>query len=125
MVPEAPPLNPGGDAARPWFAIDTHCDTPTASLARPGWDLGTRHDHAADGSQVDLPRMVAGGVDAMVFATYVGQAARSPEGLAMAPADGLDVAAPGRAIGLAGRAIAAPGLAVAPACCATDGLAFA
>jgi membrane dipeptidase len=86
MVPEAPPLNPGGDAARPWFAIDTHCDTPTASLARPGWDLGTRHDHAADGSQVDLPRMVAGGVDAMVFATYVGQAARSPEGLAMAQA---------------------------------------
>lgn len=86
MVPEASPLIPAADPGRPWFAIDTHCDTPTASLARPGWDLGARHDWASDGSQVDIPRMTAGGVDAMVFAVYVGQASRSPEGLAMAHA---------------------------------------
>ncbi len=67
-----------------FFTIDTHCDTPTASLGQPRWDFAVRHEHAVDGSQVDLPRMVEGGIDAMVFAVYVGQAARSSEGLAMA-----------------------------------------
>jgi membrane dipeptidase len=66
------------------FTIDTHCDTPTASFMRDGWDFGARHDVGRDGSQCDLPRMRDGGVDAMVFAVYVGQAARSPEGLAVA-----------------------------------------
>lgn len=66
------------------FTIDTHCDTPTASLSKPGWDFAAAHDFALDGSQIDLPRLQAGGMDAMVFAVYVGQAARSPEGLAMA-----------------------------------------
>lgn len=66
------------------FTIDTHCDTPTASLNKAGWDFAARHDYAVDGSQIDLPRLQAGGMDAMVFAVYVGQAARSPEGLAMA-----------------------------------------
>lgn len=68
------------------FTLDTHSDTPTASLMRPGWDFAARHDYAVDGSQVDLPRMHAGGVDAMVFAAYVGQAARTPEGYGLAQA---------------------------------------
>lgn len=67
------------------FKIDTHCDTPTASLMKAGWDFAARHDFAADGSQCDLPRM-AGSVDAMVFAVYTAQAARTPAGFAAAHA---------------------------------------
>lgn len=66
------------------FTIDTHIDTPTASLMKAGWDFAARHDYALDGSQCDLPRMREGGIDAMVFAVYVGQAGRSPEALAVA-----------------------------------------
>lgn len=65
------------------FTIDTHSDTPTASLVKPGWRFGERHDFALDHSQCDLPRM-RDGIDAMVFAVYVGQAARSAAGLALA-----------------------------------------
>lgn len=66
------------------FTLDTHADTPTASLMKPGWDFAARHDQAVDGSQCDLPRMREGGIDAMVFAVYVGQGARTPEGYAVA-----------------------------------------
>jgi membrane dipeptidase len=79
------PQPPAADALHErLFTIDTHCDTPSASLNKAGWDFAARHDYAVDGSQIDLPRLQAGGMDAMVFAVYVGQAARSPEGLAMA-----------------------------------------
>lgn len=67
------------------FTIDTHSDTPTASFERDGWDFAARHD-LADESQIDLPRMRDGGVDAMVFAVYVPQAARTPAGHAAAHA---------------------------------------
>lgn len=63
------------------FVIDTHSDTPTASFAREGWDFAARHDPAVDRSQIDLPRLREGGVDAAVFAVYVGQMGRSPAGL--------------------------------------------
>lgn len=66
------------------FTIDTHCDTPTASLMKPGWDFAARHDFAIDGSQCDLPRLKDGRMDAMVFAVYVAQAARTPQGNAVA-----------------------------------------
>lgn len=66
------------------FTIDTHCDTATGSLRREDWDFGASHAVADDGSQVDLPRMRAGGIDAMVFAVYVTQAARTRRGLALA-----------------------------------------
>jgi membrane dipeptidase len=69
-----------------WFTLDTHLDTPTARLMRPGWDFGARHAFGDDGSQCDLPRMVDGGLAGAVFAVYVGQAARTPEGLATAHA---------------------------------------
>lgn len=65
------------------FTIDTHIDTPTAGLAKPGWVFGARHDFAVDRTQCDLPRMCEG-IDALVFAVYVGQAARTPAGLALA-----------------------------------------
>lgn len=63
------------------FTIDTHIDTPTASLMRAGWDFGARHEYGKDRSQCDLPRMREGGIDAFFFAVYVGQLARTPEGL--------------------------------------------
>ncbi len=66
-----------------FFTIDTHIDTPTACLMREGWDFGVRHDYAADGTQCDLLRM-AGNADAMVFAIYTTQAARTPGGFARA-----------------------------------------
>lgn len=65
------------------FTIDTHCDTPTASLMKRGWDFSARHDFLLDGSQCDLPRLREGGMDAMVFAVYVPQAARTPAGNAV------------------------------------------
>ena len=64
------------------FTIDTHIDTPTTSFMVPGWDFAVRHEVAADRSQCDLPRMESGGIDAMVFAVYSTQAARTPEGFA-------------------------------------------
>ena len=64
------------------FTIDTHIDTPTARLLRAGWDFAAAHEWAADGSQCDLPRMRAGGIDALVMAVYTGQAARTPAAFA-------------------------------------------
>jgi len=73
------------------FTIDTHIDTPTASLPRRGWNFAERHDVAKDHSQCDLPRMEAGSIDAMVFAVFSTQAARTPEGYAAATAQALKV----------------------------------
>ncbi len=95
--------------AASFFTIDTHLDTPTASLSRPGWDFGARHDYTGDGTQCDLPRMVAGGLDAVVFAAYIGQSARTDAGHAVAHASvrkilertRVVIAANARACGLA------------------------
>jgi membrane dipeptidase len=57
---------------------------------REGWDFGRRHDYAADHSQCDLPRM-AGTIDAMVFAVYSTQAARTPAGYAAAHNEAMRV----------------------------------
>ena len=65
------------------LTVDTHLDTP-ANFARPGWDIMQRHDVAKDGSQVDYPRMVEGGLDGGLFAVYTAQNARTPEGRAAA-----------------------------------------
>lgn len=73
------------------FTIDTHIDTPTASLMKAGWDFGVRHAFADDHSQCDLPRMEEGGIDAMFFAAYSTQAARVPAGFAMATARAVEV----------------------------------
>jgi len=62
---------------RAW-TVDTHVDTPMR-LAR-GFDIGVRHDVQARGGRVDLPRMKAGGLDAIFFAVYIPQRLRTPEG---------------------------------------------
>ena len=54
------------------ICLDTHLDTP-ASLARPGWDILKKHGALIDMTQVDYPRMVAGGLDGGFFAIYTPQ----------------------------------------------------
>lgn len=51
------------------IVLDTHFDTP-ANFSAPGWSIMDRHDFAVDGTQVDYPRMVEGGVDGGVFVVF-------------------------------------------------------
>jgi membrane dipeptidase len=57
-------------------AIDTHCDTPML-MVKPGFNV--RDEHQAPASRVDFPRMKKGGLDAMFFAVFTSQKARTPE----------------------------------------------
>lgn len=65
-----------GQAAQPiherMIRLDTHLDTP-ASLAIPDWSIRDRHDVHLDYTQVDLPRMKAGGLDGGFWAIYTPQ----------------------------------------------------
>ncbi len=61
------------------LVMDTHFDTP-ANLSRPGWNIMDKHDVLVDGTQVDYPRMVEGGVDGGFFAIYTPQGQRGPDG---------------------------------------------
>src|SRR5688500_7997325 len=81
----------GDDAAavhRRVLTIDSHVDTPTF-LLRKGWDIGVRHRPQDDFSQVDLPRMQDGGLDAAFFAVYLDQGPLTPEGYERAHQRGI------------------------------------
>ena len=54
------------------IVMDSHLDTP-AVLERPGFDIMERHDAFADYSQVDLPRMIDGGLDGGFWVIYTAQ----------------------------------------------------
>ncbi|RJP74126.1 MAG: membrane dipeptidase [Ignavibacteriales bacterium] len=54
------------------LTIDTHTDTPLRFYGR-NYDLSVRHDVKEDGSKLDFPRMMEGGLDAVFFAAFVGQ----------------------------------------------------
>lgn len=60
------------------LTLDTHLDTP-ANFGRPGWDILDRHSADKDGSQIDYPRMVEGGLDGGFFAIFTNQGPRTPE----------------------------------------------
>jgi membrane dipeptidase len=62
------------------LVLDTHLDTPSY-FARPEWRITDRHTVADEGSQVDLPRMIEGGLDGGFWAIFTGQGPRTPEGL--------------------------------------------
>jgi membrane dipeptidase len=79
----AKPLPAWAIAHRDAVVLDTHFDTP-ANFHLPGWDMLDRHSYPVDGSQVDLPRMIEGGVDGGFFALFTPQGARGPEGNAKA-----------------------------------------
>jgi len=61
------------------LTLDTHLDTP-ANLAVTGWSIRDGHDRTRDGSQVDLPRLVQGGLDGGFWAIYTPQGPRTPAG---------------------------------------------
>jgi membrane dipeptidase len=65
------------------LTLDTHLDTP-AVFERPGWDFGEYHDYDWDRSQVDLPRMEAGGLDGGFFVIYTPHGPLTPQGFAQA-----------------------------------------
>ena len=65
------------------ITLDTHLDTP-AWLEVDGWNVADRHGVSADGSQIDLPRMKAGGLDGGFWAVYIPQGPLTPEGRAAA-----------------------------------------
>jgi membrane dipeptidase len=65
------------------LTLDTHLDTPSF-FERPGWDFDEHHHFEFDGSQVDIPRMEAGGLDGGFFVIYTPQGPLTPEGYAAA-----------------------------------------
>jgi len=79
-VPALAQVSPRAKAAHERaIVLDTHFDTP-ALLSRPGWDITQRHEVSRDGSQVDLPRMIEGGVDGGFFAVFTPQGPRTKAG---------------------------------------------
>jgi len=58
------------------LTVDSHTDTPWA-LLKGDFDLSERHDYKKDRSRVDFPRMIEGGLDAIFFASFVGQRERN------------------------------------------------
>ena len=61
------------------ITLDTHLDTP-AHLIWKDWSILDRHRVEDDGSQIDLPRMIDGGLDGGFFAIYTPQGPVTPEG---------------------------------------------
>lgn len=61
------------------LTLDTHLDTP-AHLVWKDWSILDRHRVDEDGSQIDLPRMLDGGLDGGFFAIYTPQGPVTPEG---------------------------------------------
>jgi membrane dipeptidase len=81
----APPA-PQGISPETWaihnriLTLDTHLDTPAFFDTVRGYDITARHDVERDGSQVDYPRMVEGGLDGGFWVIYMGQGPLTPEG---------------------------------------------
>lgn len=61
------------------LTLDTHLDTPL-HMMRPGWSIAERHDFATDNSQVDVPRMIEGGLDGGFFVIWTPQGELTEEG---------------------------------------------
>lgn len=70
------------------LVLDTHIDTPEI-FEHPGWRFDRWHARDFDKSQIDLPRMEAGGLDGGFFAIYTPQGPLTPQGYAKARDDAL------------------------------------
>lgn len=73
------------------LTLDTHLDT-ASHLARPDWSIFEPHAYERDLSQVDLPRMIAGGLDGGFWAIYLAQGERTPAARAQARDAALRIA---------------------------------
>jgi membrane dipeptidase len=65
------------------LVIDTHLDI-AARFDSGEWDFSERHRFEWDGSQVDLPRMIEGGLDGGFFVIYTRQGELNPAAYAQA-----------------------------------------
>ena len=65
------------------LVLDSHLDTPM-HFGRIGWDIAARHSFGTDLSQVDLPRMMDGGLDGGFWVVYTPQGPLTPAGYAAA-----------------------------------------
>lgn len=65
------------------LVIDTHLDI-AARFDTGEWDFSERHRFEWDGSQVDLPRMIEGGLDGGFFVIYTPQGELTPAAFAQA-----------------------------------------
>lgn len=81
LLGAAAPVAAADMAHQRLLTLDSHLDTP-ASLARPGWRIEDLHK--GDLTQVDLPRMKAGGLDGGFWAIYTPQGPLDDAGLARA-----------------------------------------
>ena len=61
------------------LTLDTHADTPMVMM-RDGFDVAKRSQWVPDLAQVDIPRMIEGGMDGVFFACFVSQGPRDAEG---------------------------------------------
>ena len=73
------------------LVLDTHFDS-AFSLSRPGWDVTQRHSYEEDMTQVDLPRLLEGGVDGGFWTLFTPQGPRTPEGHAAARDAAIQIA---------------------------------
>lgn len=81
LTPVSTMVSPDVNAIHQRFLIlDTHLDTPAFLDTAHGYDIMARHDVDRDGTQVDYPRMVEGGLDGGFWAIYMGQGPLTPEG---------------------------------------------
>jgi len=80
------PSAPAGVSAEAWaihnriLTLDTHLDTPAFFDTVRGYDIMERHDVDRDGTQVDYPRMVEGGLDGGFWVIYMAQGPLTLEG---------------------------------------------
>ncbi|HEY0014556.1 MAG TPA: dipeptidase [Allosphingosinicella sp.] len=88
-----PPVEPGARYAHDeMLVIDTHLDI-AARFDSGEWDFAERHRFEWDGSQVDLPRMIEGGLDGGFFVIYTAQGELNPAAYAEARSVALNRAA--------------------------------
>lgn len=83
QVPAQPAMSEARALHERLLTLDTHLDTPIL-FSRPGWSILNRHDSRQDYSQVDLPRMIEGGLDGGWWVIYTPQGPRAPEANALA-----------------------------------------
>ena len=74
---------------REMLVLDSHLDTP-ARLDDPAWSILDRHTVADNGSQVDLPRMIEGGLDGGFWVAFTPQGPLEAAGYAHARKHAMD-----------------------------------